>query len=105
MRTIASTVLDLDAIEAQRQRRPARGNGLRIDRGYSSGTQQNGEENNAEAGNHGNRGLGNALLTSKPDSTVLASPLPGPIKFEGSYQSNFRNLLNKSMRLGSFKDE
>src|SRR5437868_10283061 len=27
------------------------------------------------------------------DSTVLAPILPGPIKFEGSYQSSFRNLL------------
>jgi hypothetical protein len=28
-------------------------------------------------------------------STVLAPPLPGPIKFEGFYHTNFRNLLTK----------
>jgi hypothetical protein len=28
-------------------------------------------------------------------STVLARPLPTPIKFEGFYHTNFRNLLRK----------
>jgi len=36
-----------------------------------------------------------------PNSTVLAPLRPGPIKFEGSYQSNFRNLLYKLKGLRS----
>jgi hypothetical protein len=35
------------------------------------------------------------------NSTVLAPVLPGPIKFKGSYQSNFRKLLYKLKGLRS----